>query len=233
LSINIPNRTSDLKTNQINNQIKQIHRRAIGKLAIISIMARVSHFTEELLAPATAEETVPLMAASKSDKPSASGMHKLALKTKRAVTLPFDAVRRLGLHYKDHLHQLVNTNLSDHPEFCTLNAGSTPFGTPYLAPCSAPYGDDMATDEELARQTERNHLDYVFYIGPSNSPKTTSTGSSMILEKPAERCPDLATLWAQAYAIDCDSLVADHLCSESYDEKVFQKLIETGSRHCY
>ncbi|OKL61103.1 hypothetical protein UA08_03324 [Talaromyces atroroseus] len=198
-------------------------------------MARASSFNEHFTlsfssaAPAfnntrrAGDETVTeSKPETKTDSPRC--IQRLAEKTKKAI----EAVRRLGLYYKNHLNQLVASNIpSDHHHHDAIDAGST-----------SSYGDEMASEEELMQQVKRHHLDYVFYIGPNNSPVTTSSGITPIHEEEEQdnelRCPDISTVWAEAYAVsESDSYIerieqntSDQLYSLGADYEPEKELLE-------
>lgn len=178
-------------------------------------MARHSHFIEELgcnsytptcdLKTNMAVKAAPLAAGYQPEaKIETSNTQKLARKPKKTICSgPIKGIRRLTLHYKRHITQLVTTNVSSSAHArnpCDVDAGSTS------------YGADMASVEELKRQSERNHLDYIFYIGPEDNDipnmtrKKRTTTTSRVKVTTELRCPDAPTVWAQAYIMQKDDL---------------------------
>ncbi|EED21121.1 hypothetical protein TSTA_083530 [Talaromyces stipitatus ATCC 10500] len=164
-------------------------------------MARVSRFTEEFdLTSFPPLERQTAMA----EKAALMDIKSVAETKKTSSISPIKGFRRLATYYKRHFNQLVICNLrqiSNHHDNENIEAGSM-FST---------YGARMASEAELKRQSERNHLDYIFYLGPDdessicNSTAFKANKSTSAVTKAhatAEpRCPDAPTVWAQVYVI--------------------------------
>lgn len=143
---------------------------------------------------------------------------------KSLMMKPFHGLCAVATSYKQHLTTMVNTNLNTTetkvPEHDNVEAGSTAYG---LRP---------ASDEELRRQSEKNHIDYVFGLGPdactinNSATKTTvayttstSTSTAKNTAVVADLKPqtlDVRTCWNQAYLSDTSSEIENinNACDE-------------------
>jgi hypothetical protein len=173
-------------------------------------MARVSRFSEKF-EHTRFDSTSSNMAdahyqAQKPQKPCPSSLCNAGNTMKSLMMKPYHGLSAITHSYKQHLNIMLNTNLntsSKSPELKghdDVEAGSTAYG---LRP---------ASDEELRRQRERNHIDYVFGLGPdtynitaTTISNTTTTTKKATMPDFEYRTLDVRACWNQAYASDTSS----------------------------
>lgn len=153
---------------------------------------------------------------------------------------PFHGLCAITNTYKQHLNIMLNTNLRTSSSSSSTKKQSK--GHDVVEAGSTAYGLPPASEEELRRERERNHVDYVFGLGPDTCTINNTTAAitaintnTNINTKKATTMPDLEfrtfdvrACWNQAYTSDTSSEIEninnahnDYFNSTGYNPTTF------------